>query len=439
MSLDTSHLHGLRGVASLLVYIHHHELWAHNASYDTIERAFGYRQRHHFITLPFIRLVFNGGHFATAVFFVLSGYVLSVKPLTIINCPRTTSSIESQERLACYISLAIFRRWFRLFIPVFVTTFTYMSLLYIFGLHAPGHSTQAAYSLEFRRWMHEVLNFSFIFDRTTSPWPSYNDHLWSLAIEFKGSLATYTCLAVLSRSTIHYRLVSYILLIVYFLFLVTDGWFCAFFIAGLSIRDLEIVFGGYVTSMMQGKAWTSVLLKCLLSGFGLYMAGVPTCLSSKCFRMNPGWSFLSPLPSLVTCDPKWVPLFCASVLFVPLVRHTWLKRPLQSSIFQYLGRNSYSLYLIHGPVLRIFGDSLYACVSWPYGDRRMLHTRFDSWAGFLPITMSGPFGMEGAFLAVQAIMLPISLSISHFVTHTVDEPCVRLSKMIVNVLLGKEQ
>ncbi|KAF5710019.1 acyltransferase 3 [Fusarium globosum] len=124
----TSYLDGLRGFASLLVFIHHHVLWAHNSAYSTIERSFGYKQQHDFITLPFIRILFNGGHFGTAIFFVLSGYVLSIKTLEFHNAPVQTSStaVANKIQLIDHIRSALVRRWFRLYLPLFFTTLAQM-------------------------------------------------------------------------------------------------------------------------------------------------------------------------------------------------------------------------------------------------------------------------------------------------------------------------
>lgn len=58
---DTRYLNGLRGWAAVLVYWHHHEIWAHRSAINIFERAYGYHERYHLVTLPWIRLLFNGG------------------------------------------------------------------------------------------------------------------------------------------------------------------------------------------------------------------------------------------------------------------------------------------------------------------------------------------------------------------------------------------
>ncbi|KAJ5196788.1 hypothetical protein N7449_007267 [Penicillium cf. viridicatum] len=62
-----------------------------------------YRERYHLLALPWIRLLFNGGHYATATLFIISGYVISRRPLELIQTGRV-------EQLANYLSSATFRR-----------------------------------------------------------------------------------------------------------------------------------------------------------------------------------------------------------------------------------------------------------------------------------------------------------------------------------------
>ena len=92
--------------------ISHHVLWAHKGlSTDFIESGFGYQDKHLFSTYPFIRNFFGGGHYAVSTFFVISGYVLSTKPLSFIHA-------GEQAQLADNLASALFRRWLRLYIPL---------------------------------------------------------------------------------------------------------------------------------------------------------------------------------------------------------------------------------------------------------------------------------------------------------------------------------
>lgn len=80
----TAYLDGMRGFAAFLVYWGHHELWARDSE-AVLENAYGYDSQYYFVCLPGIRIFFSGGHLAVTIFFVLSGYVLSAKPLALIQ------------------------------------------------------------------------------------------------------------------------------------------------------------------------------------------------------------------------------------------------------------------------------------------------------------------------------------------------------------------
>lgn len=61
-----------------------------------------------------------------STFFVISGYVLSTKPMSLIH-------VGDQAKLADSLGSALFRRRLRLFIPLICTTFLYMMSWHLFG------------------------------------------------------------------------------------------------------------------------------------------------------------------------------------------------------------------------------------------------------------------------------------------------------------------
>src|SRR5271155_1780668 len=176
----TAYLDGLRGFAAFMVYWGHHQLRAHEAiSADRIfGNAFGYEGRYYFACLPGIRTFFSGGHFAVTVFFVLSGYVLSTKPLILIHA-------GEYAMLGDNLASALFRRWLRLHIPVICTTLLYMTSWHAFGLWTDNEH-QSNYRDELWKWYAEFKNFSFIFNTGGDPWFPYNIHVWSIPVEFRG-------------------------------------------------------------------------------------------------------------------------------------------------------------------------------------------------------------------------------------------------------------
>lgn len=162
----TAYLDGLRGFAALLVYLHHHELWIREPS--LLESAFGYQDRYYFAGLPFVRIFTCGGHIAVSTFFVISGYVLSTKPLALLQSGEFAA-------LGDNVGSALFRRWFRLWLPVIATTLFNISLWHIFGILSK-FEPQRTLGGELWRWYTEMKNFAFIWN-TDIVFFTYNE-LW---------------------------------------------------------------------------------------------------------------------------------------------------------------------------------------------------------------------------------------------------------------------
>jgi peptidoglycan/LPS O-acetylase OafA/YrhL len=122
----TAYLDGLKGFAALLVYWHHHQLWPRQLASGIFESPWGYNDKWFFCAMPGVRTFFSGGHFAVSVFFVISGYVLSAKPLALIQS-------GDLDRLGDNLSSALFRRWLRLHLPLIAISFLYITSWHVFG------------------------------------------------------------------------------------------------------------------------------------------------------------------------------------------------------------------------------------------------------------------------------------------------------------------
>ncbi|KAK4441927.1 acyltransferase 3 [Podospora aff. communis PSN243] len=395
---DTAYLDGLRGICALLVYFHHHQLAAHESSGLTLETAFGFRGQYHFATFPGIRTLFTGGHLAVATFFVISGYSLSIKPLRLIN----TGDVAA---LAECISSALFRRWLRLYVPFAATTFAYLLLARVCGLRAPGTKWHLRWWDEVKSFTDELRRYSFVFDKTSSPWFSYNTHLWSIPVEFKGSLMVYFFWIAMARSSRAFRLGVEVGLAVYFLYVV-DGWYGALFFGGVFLCELHHEENAKMLLVAGGSSGPHLILV-----IGLYLGGVPH-LELDDLRRNPGWGALSFLKPGVMNDPKWFYLFWASMCLVWAVsRIAWLRAWLDSEPCQFLGRISFGLYLVHGPVLWLVGENVYSVMG-------------------KCLSVSGPLGLEPFFITTHVVLLPLTVAVACVVHKAVDQPAVKLGHWI---------
>ncbi|KUJ11402.1 uncharacterized protein LY89DRAFT_655240 [Mollisia scopiformis] len=422
----TSWLDGLRGFAAFLVYWQHHQGWAHvgTSANNILETSFGYKDQYYFACLPGIRLFFTGGHVAVSVFFIISGYVLSAKPLALIHAGEVI-------KLGDNLSSAMFKRWPRLFLPAIITTFVYATSWHLFGLWTAVPVHQNTYVEEVAYWYNDFTCFSWVFRGGNVHYSKYNFHLWSIAIEFRGSIVIFTSLLAFSRFRRNARLLCEVGLIFYFLYIV-DGVLYAMFTAGMLLCDLETLARNddlplfFYTHL---RAYKKAIFYILLF-FGIYLSGVPSIdflTSISLLEESPGWNWLAHLKptSVSESDYKWFYLFWASIFLVSSISQTRVKAFFEMRFNQYLGRISFALYLVHGPILWILADRLYLAAGLT---REINVDGIRSWIGIFPLSKAGPLGLEFAFLALHLIILPVTLWVAEICTTLVDKPSIKLAQ-----------
>ncbi|PSR83497.1 acyltransferase 3 [Coniella lustricola] len=437
----TAYLDGLRGFAAFLVYWHHHELWAHiyapGRTQDVFENSWGRNGEYHLATFYGTRLFFTGGHTAVATFYVISGYVLTFKALQL-------TQNGQHARVADVVASALFRRWFRLYIPVLVTTFALITSWHLFGIWNSQIELKPTYAAEVWNWYTEFKNLSFIF-KEGPMWPSYNGHLWSIPLEMRGSIITYVAALTLSRATTKARLLCEAGLAFYFMY-ICDAWYASVFMTGMLQCDLDLLArrsepnSGFPTFLRRLEPYKKTVFYTLLV-LALFFSGVPShSRDLDEWRSNPGWYYLYYLKPQAVFDAKWFFLaIAANCLVAAIPRIPALKRFFEGRFCQYLGRISFSLYLVHGPILLLLGDRLYHAVGFvaPFLETQQ---RYSSWINKIPLPIAGPLGLEPAFLLPHIIMLPLTLWVSDVVTRHVDEPAVRFSQWLWNsIQQPKEQ
>jgi peptidoglycan/LPS O-acetylase OafA/YrhL len=415
----TAWLDGLRGFAAFLVYWHHHHLWARDNQHidKVLENAFGYEGNHYFITLPFVRHFFSGGHFAVSIFFVISGYVLSAKPLSLIQAGEF-------EKFGDNIASALFRRWARLWIPVLAVTFIYMTMWHAFGIWI-DLDQEDTYREELWKWYTSFKNYTFIFTTGGPGWLSYNPHCWSIVVEMKGSIAVYTTLMAISRARRNARLLLEAGLIFYFMY-IADGAHYAMFTGGMLLCDLDLlaknnhlpqffsIFESYKESILVGSFVVS-----------MYLGGSPSHdRNFEVLQNSPGWYFLSFFVPQAVFDYKWFFLFWAAMLFVACVpRMPWLKAFFETRFTQYMGHISFGFYLVHGPILFAFADKFYAAVGFVRGSHE---EHIPQWVNRFPLPITGPLGFEIGFLVPALLCLPLTMWVAEIVTKGIDTPTVKM-------------
>jgi len=196
----TSYLDGLRGVASFIVFMGHYteeNLGWFTEPYGLYEDGPPSSP----LQLPLVRVLYSPRPMVH-IFFIISGYVLSYKPL---------KQIHSQQfaGLSHTLSSSVFRRALRLFLPSIITLFIMAIALYC-GFSVDRYASPAVTLFEqlADAWStcSELLRASWAINDLGYPQPRYNPALWTIPIEFAQSLILFIVVLGLSRCLVNVRL-----------------------------------------------------------------------------------------------------------------------------------------------------------------------------------------------------------------------------------------
>lgn len=317
---------------------------------------------------PLFTLAYNG-QFAVLVFFVLSGYVLS-KP-----------AIEGDWRR---LQERAWGRYIRLNLPLAAAgLFSWMLL--ISGYYWTTQASPVTGSIWLARYFTIGMSFyDMLWMAITGIFRGDSDLIppgWTLQFEFFGSLILLAALLMMPRRWPLLHLTAAAIVVAWLLPL--QWLYYVSFFTGAAVNWLPI------------KRGLLYPFACLGLYFGAYQSDAI------------GYSFL---PNLAA-DPKTFYNAIGAFLLVASVANGFGSRVLLSRACQFLGRNSYGLYILHFPVLA-------------------------SVTSFLIVKLgNGP--------AVLAVLLPIYVGIcfalAEVFTRLVDEPSIRLSHSISrNILRGPD-
>lgn len=438
----TAYLDGLRGFSALLVYLHHHLIWAHSDKHGlsmyVLENPYSLKGRHYnFVCLPIIRVFFTGGNSAVAMFFLISGYVLSVSPLNALYS-------SDPARFANYLGSALFRRWIRLFLPVIATTMTWATIWHIVGIKSNNpiaKSPEATYAVEIWEFYRNFKMHSFLFYE--SFWNEYNDHLWSIPLEFRGSIFIWITLLAFAQSSATMRVYLELAMAAY-LTCIVDGWPYACFVIGLLLCECDVLTEkGQLPRLLSYLRVKRSWIYWLFILTGMYLLGVPSIMNTEDaakdveqLRTLPGWYYLSFfIPEPFSDYRWWYRIIAGTLIMISTPRLPILKMGMESRFCQFLGKHSYALYLVHGPILWSIGDRVYAAVGRTT-ERHLVD--IPTWMDLIPLPGWGPLGLELNYLVAQMFLLPFTLWIASLVTKTIDEPSVRFAKWIFGICCASE-
>ncbi|KAH8882156.1 hypothetical protein GQ53DRAFT_666400 [Thozetella sp. PMI_491] len=454
---STAWLDGLRGWAAFIVCFVHLSVYTHSH----IESCYAYEVKPEDTEIKFspaswflIRYFFSGGHLAVMVFFTISGYVLTRRQIQLLHEGRRDDFLEA-------VNSSMIRRAVRLFFPVVCSTFTFAMIWHIFGIYVPFPPIQDNIFLEIWHWMGETLQF-FYFFRNGFLFTNYNGHTWTIPVELRGSMFVFVWLFALHRISHRIRILMTLGMAIYLAVFTTGAWYAAFF-AGMFTCELDLLAAeGSVAEVrlpwdgLRKKLNGNTFLRQYVLHFvllcGLYLGNQPSNdfqKKAEVLGTCPGWMTLSHLIPPVYNDDKadkthrWFFLFWASWMLLASIKEiAWVRRFFELPFSQYLGKVSFALYLIHGPMIGILSERLFFMtgVKKPVFPDEYIHwgSYYNKWhdASWWPFPDGGPPGLEPNFLVCVAISIPIFLYVAELGTKFFDAPSVPFAKAVYKKLLS---
>lgn len=426
----TSYLDGLRGIASILVFFCHYT--ENNHPYLVPTYGLNKDQTSSWLQLPFLRIIYSGRPMVH-IFFVISGFVLSYKPI---------KAIHSQDLDKCYeiLSSSTFRRPFRLFGPCIVSTAIIALLMQAGWLGKPLPMYERLVS-----WS------DALFHNITWPWawdhdlrPPYDVHLWTIPIEFVHSLLLFLVILVFARVRLLIRQTTVVVLMVYCL--ACGKWaafefICGMFLAEVFIRSFpaakvfEALEGGGVASRCIKNHVLHCTLHTSIIAAALFVGGWPNHDADK----TPGISsLLAATPSSfvakdnTTAQRFWFAISAALMVWSAGELQA-MRRFLSQPFAQYCGRISYAVYIVHGPVLDILQRHVIGAIAKP---AKGVYGEPDFAPGIPGHGVKGVFGVENAvqrtmsWLVGLMFLIPMVIWVADLFWRYVDAPVVRLAKKI---------
>ncbi|KAK2761355.1 hypothetical protein FQN54_001877 [Arachnomyces sp. PD_36] len=408
-------LDGLRGWACMLVFNYH---FFFTYTYKP-GMGWGFGQDNWGIhQLPIIHMLFSG-HVMVAIFFVISGYVLSHKPLKTIRS-------QSWDQVFQVLASSTFRRALRLYIPsvvgiflvliaVRLGVFNYSTMVVdegqtILGIVEQHPPIYKSFFTQFGDWFRTVV-------RLIDPWNwqlyynYYNPHLWTIPVEFRSSIVLFITILAFCRLKLKLRLLAQCALII---FTIRWGrWEVVLFLAGMLLAEIDLINGIFdppgpldekdrFEDANNQRIWKAVFVLALYLGSSPNEAPVHT----------PGYMLLSHLTPKTYPEPHRYLQSLGAILIVCCINNCRdLQRAFTNPLAQYLGKISFAFYIVHGPILHSLGYSLMRNI-WEITGKE---TNFQYCFGFL---------------IGWIICLPLSIWAGDIYWRYVDIPSVKFARWI---------
>ncbi|KAG9515419.1 hypothetical protein KCV07_g7394, partial [Aureobasidium melanogenum] len=418
-----AYLDGLRGIAMLAVFNYHLLGDGQSAEDNAATASAGILG---LLYASWTRLSYMGGNSAVCFFFILTGYVLSLSPL---------SALANNQRKQCRVKILVgaLRRPLRLYLPVLIIAFgaaILMQLPYNVFPDALWHKREDNLYRELSTFLR--LSWGFFQPMRTvteADHYAYDPVLWTIPITLKGSLLVYAVLMLFTVVPLSKPYITGILWGTAIILLHIAYWWQACFIAGLAIAVLGSKIGSIFTSSTKPQSRIDTALGYVAVMTSLYLLSAPSYDAHPELAANIlGWkSLVSRVPSAYTVHNyyRFWHSYGAFILIFGLQYTSIIQQVLTTPPIQYLGNVSFMFYAIHMPFFLCIGDR------WKRVLGRIPFMVESTWYdNLLRIPEWGPKALNLRVFVVYTSILGMVLVLSRWATTYIDEPCGRLCKKV---------
>ncbi len=366
-----SYLDSIRGLAAVIVVLgHSKDAFIQKKEYFSISDFFNH----------FFEFCFISGHFSVCIFFVLSGFVLSLGFFNNYDYN--------------FILKQSIKRFPRLFLPVIFT-----SVLYWFAKEQSWFFNSEVVNITHSTWFVKFWKESYTIKqlilRCGYDLFLFNDHgflkninfcLWTMPIELKYSFLLFLVICFIRNS---FMAIVVNTILIFTLVMYADTLFIYFlgFLLGINISFL------YTNKIFNLNSFgRSALLV-----FGLLLG----CNLDLIFNFKV--QYLTVSTFTITLN-----LIGASMIIIAILSSKKMQNILNNKILLYLGKISFSLYLIHPLVIGTIVSRLY-------------------------LYLNNSFSYDFTYITVMIISLILSLLLGDIIYRFIDKPSIKFAEIIYKI------
>lgn len=375
------------------------------------------------IQVPFLRLIISGSP-QVMIFFAISGYVLSYKPLKLARQGRLAEATNA-------LSSSLVRRHARLFLPTAAISFltaiaTWLGCFQAFDLPGRPVAIPSRQPPRFDTLGAQLLHYFWSQVDYTNPFQDigpffngkyipYDQNLWTLPVEFRCSMVIFLWLFAVTRMPNRVRIMFSIALAWYTHWIVID-WSLFLFVSGVIVCDMHFEIESLSSPSKEKTTmppWTRrrctlYFKKCIgLASFvsAVYLLSMPYHDQGRATALG-----YMRLASLIPYSFNFIVPIAAVWLVFTVDQVEFLQVLFTNRFLLYMGKISFPLYLVHGPLL------------W-------------TWGAFLGKACVLLVGQEILGIALAAALWwPIVILVADLTIRLVDAKCVGFIKWLYNKL-----